>query len=73
MPLIPALGRQRQVDLCEFKASRVYKLSFRTIKATQKNLLVSTNKQTKNQKRKERNMTIIYVIIEKLQTKKQEV
>ena len=24
-PLIPALGRQRQVDLCEFKASLVYK------------------------------------------------
>ena len=24
MPLIPALGRQRQVDLCEFKASLVY-------------------------------------------------
>ena len=26
MPLIPALGRQRQVDLCEFKASLIYKL-----------------------------------------------
>ena len=24
-PLIPALGRQRQVDLCEFEASLVYK------------------------------------------------
>ena len=24
VPLIPALGRQRQVDLCEFKASMVY-------------------------------------------------
>ena len=24
-PLIPALGRQRQADLCEFKASLVYK------------------------------------------------
>ena len=23
-PLIPALGRQRQVDLCEFEASLVY-------------------------------------------------
>jgi hypothetical protein len=23
-PLIPALGRQRQMDLCEFKASLVY-------------------------------------------------
>ena len=25
MGLIPALGRQRQVDFCEFKASLVYK------------------------------------------------
>ena len=24
-PLIPALGRQRQVDFCEFEASLVYK------------------------------------------------
>ena len=27
-PLIPALGRERQVDLCEFKASLVYKSEF---------------------------------------------
>ena len=27
MPLIPALGRQRQVDLCEFKARPVYRVS----------------------------------------------
>ncbi|KAL6065144.1 hypothetical protein STEG23_026712, partial [Scotinomys teguina] len=26
MPLIPALQKQRQVDLCEFKASLVYRL-----------------------------------------------
>ena len=25
MPLIPALGRERQADLCEFEASLVYK------------------------------------------------
>ena len=30
MPLIPALGRQRQVDLCEFKASLVYRACSRT-------------------------------------------
>jgi hypothetical protein len=29
MALIPALRRQRQVDLCEFKATLVYTLSFR--------------------------------------------
>ena len=29
-PLISALGRQKQVDLCEFKASLVYRMSSRT-------------------------------------------
>jgi hypothetical protein len=37
MLLIPALGRQRQVDLCEFKASLAYTLSSRTASATQRN------------------------------------
>jgi hypothetical protein len=44
MPLIPALGRQRQVDLYEFKASLVCRLSSRSARATQRNP-VSTNKQ----------------------------
>jgi hypothetical protein len=43
LPLIPALGRQRHVDLCEFKASLIYRVSSRTAKATQRNL-VSKNK-----------------------------
>ena len=30
MPLIPALGRQKQADLCEFEARLVYKGSSRT-------------------------------------------
>jgi hypothetical protein len=30
MPLIPALGRQRQASLCEFKDSLVYIVSSRT-------------------------------------------
>jgi hypothetical protein len=37
MPLISALGRQRQVDLCEFKASLVYRVSSRIARATQRN------------------------------------
>jgi hypothetical protein len=37
MLLIPALGRQRQVDLCEFKASLVYRVSVRTVRAAQRN------------------------------------
>ena len=32
-PLILALGRQRQVDLCEFKVSLIYKVSSRTARA----------------------------------------
>ena len=47
-PLIPALGKQRQSDLCEFEASLVYRASFRTgTKATQRNpvLKKQTNKQ----------------------------
>ena len=32
--LMPALGRQRQADVCEFKASLVYRVSFRIVKGT---------------------------------------
>jgi hypothetical protein len=34
MPLIPALRRQRQVDLCEFEASRGYTVSSRISRDT---------------------------------------
>ena len=38
--LNPALGRQRQADLCEFEASLVYRMSSRTgTKATEKPFL----------------------------------
>ena len=47
MPLIPALGRQEPADLCEFKASQVYRVSFRTARtAVQRNPVLKTNKQT---------------------------
>jgi hypothetical protein len=39
MPLNPALRRQRQVDLCEFKVSLVYRVSSRTCRATHRNSL----------------------------------
>jgi hypothetical protein len=47
MPLIPALGRQRQTD-SEFEASLVYKVSSRTARAIQRNPVSKkqTNKQT---------------------------
>jgi hypothetical protein len=36
--LVVMVGRQRQADLCKFKASLVYKVSFRTFRAvTQRN------------------------------------
>lgn len=34
MPVIPALERQRQMELCKFKARLVYIVSSRTTKAT---------------------------------------
>ena len=49
MPLIPALRKQRQMGLCEFEASLVYRASSRTVRATQRNP-VSKNKQTKKTK-----------------------
>jgi hypothetical protein len=54
VPLIPAHRRQRQVDLCEFKANLVYRASFRTARATQRNPVWETNKQTNHQKQKKR-------------------
>ena len=51
MPLIPALRRQRQVDLCEFEASVVYKAISRTARTvTQRNLVFKNQNQTKTKK-----------------------
>ena len=48
MPLIPALGRQRQEDLCEFEASLAYRGSSRTARAvTQRNSVLKKPKQNK--------------------------
>ena len=43
--LIPALGRQKQVDFCESEASLVYKLSSRTARAIQRNLVSKRRKR----------------------------
>jgi hypothetical protein len=51
MPLIPALGRQRQGDL-EFKASLVYKVSSGTAKATTRNPVSKKKKKNKNKNKK---------------------
>ena len=45
MPLIPALERQKQANLCGFKASLVYIVSSRTgSKATKRNSVLKKNK-----------------------------
>jgi hypothetical protein len=43
VPLIPAFGRPRQVDLCEFGDSLVYRVSSRTARATQRDPVSKTN------------------------------
>ena len=45
--LILVLGRQRQVDLCEFKASLVYRVSSKTVRATQRNPVLKNNNSQK--------------------------
>ena len=46
-PLISALGRQRQADLCEFKDSQGYRECAKTAKDTKRNL-VSKGQKIKN-------------------------
>ena len=47
VPLIPVLKRQRQVNLCEFEFSLVYKLRSRIARtATQRNLVLEKNSKT---------------------------
>ena len=53
MPLISALGRQRERDLCEFEANLVYKVGSRTVRTVKQRNPVSKNKN-KQMKEKER-------------------
>jgi hypothetical protein len=56
MPLIPALGRQRQW-ISEFEASLVYRVSSRTARATQSNPVSKNKNKTKQKKiRKAQNL-----------------
>jgi hypothetical protein len=45
--LIPALRRQRQADLYEFKASLVYRVSSRTARTSQRNPVSEKKKKKK--------------------------
>ena len=53
MLLVPGLERQRQTDLCKFKANLVYRVRTRTTRATQRNH-ASKNKKRKEKKRKDK-------------------
>ena len=56
IPLISALTRQRQADLCEFKASLVYRASSRTSsKATEKPSLKTKQNKTKQKTQNPKN------------------
>jgi hypothetical protein len=46
MPLIPALGRQRQADLYECEGSQTYRASFRIARATERNPSQKTKTKT---------------------------
>ena len=50
--LIPALWRQRQGNLCEFKASLVYIASFRRARATQGNSVSKKKKKKRREKKR---------------------
>jgi hypothetical protein len=49
MPLIPALGRQRQA-ISEFKASLVYRVSSKTARDIQRNPVSKNENKTKQNK-----------------------
>ena len=60
MPLIPGLGRQRQVDFSEFKASLVYRVNSRTVRiVTQRNPAL----KSKANKNKQANKKIQYHLL----------
>jgi hypothetical protein len=42
---MPALRKPKQADLCEFKASLIYRASSRTARATQRNTVLKNIKK----------------------------
>jgi hypothetical protein len=55
-PLVPPLRRQRLEDLCEFEASLVYRVNFRTARATQR-IPISKRKTTTTTKQQQKSQT----------------
>jgi hypothetical protein len=54
MSLIPALKKQRQADLCAFKASLVYRVNSKTAKVTWR----KTNKKQKQNQQQQQKFTL---------------
>lgn len=64
MLLMAARGRQRQVDLCEFKDSLVYTESSLVAKATRRKPVSKKNKTKQKQKPKKKNLwQIKYLVV----------
>jgi hypothetical protein len=53
MALILAPRSQRQEDICEFDASLVYKISYRTARATQRNPILKNQNEERRRKEEE--------------------
>jgi hypothetical protein len=59
MSLIPALRRQRQGHLCDFKTNLVYRASSQTARATQRNPVSKNNKQAREMAQQLRALTAL--------------
>jgi hypothetical protein len=62
MPLIPTLGRQSRW-ISEFKASLVYRVSFRTARAIQRNPVSKNQNQSINQSIKSGTAPRVYTVV----------
>jgi hypothetical protein len=54
MALIPTLGRQRQENFCEFEASLVYRVSFRTARVAQRNPVAGRGRRRRRKRKRRR-------------------
>ena len=63
MPLIPALGKQRQADLCEVEASLVYIASYRSPRATEKPCLNEPSLKKKKKSWSQKKVTQQFIAV----------
>jgi hypothetical protein len=58
MPLVSALGKQRQVDLCEFKVTVAYRANSKAARTTQSNTVSKQINKGKKEQIKHNNQII---------------